>query len=73
MLVNRVFDADADSGVAFIRQVKGDEKLGKTPVLLVSGYQDAQATRSPAGAGWQSSARRRCNAGDDPAAGGAYL
>ena len=50
VLVNRVFDADSDSGVEFIRQVKSDEKLGKTPVMLVSNYEDAQAQAVAAGA-----------------------
>ena len=51
VLVNRVFDADSDSGIDFIRKVKADESQSKTPVLLVSNYEDAQAQAVEAGAG----------------------
>jgi CheY-like chemotaxis protein len=50
VLVNRLFDADGDSGIEFIRQIKGDEQVGKVPVLLVSNYEDAQAEAVAAGA-----------------------
>jgi CheY-like chemotaxis protein len=50
VLVNRLFDADGDSGIDFIRQVKGDDQVGKVPVLLVSNYEDAQAEAVAAGA-----------------------
>jgi two-component system, chemotaxis family, chemotaxis protein CheY len=42
VLVNRVFDADGASGLDFIKQVKSDEALTPTPVMLVSNYMDAQ-------------------------------
>jgi two-component system chemotaxis response regulator CheY len=50
VLVNRVFDADGDSGVDLIRRVKADEALRATPVLLVSNYADAQREAVEAGA-----------------------
>ncbi len=50
VLVNRVFDADGDSGVELIRRVKADEALRATPVLLVSNYADAQREAEAAGA-----------------------
>jgi two-component system chemotaxis response regulator CheY len=50
VLVNRVFDADGGSGIDFIRQVKGDEELKVTPVMLVSNYADAQEQAVAAGA-----------------------
>jgi two-component system, chemotaxis family, chemotaxis protein CheY len=50
VLVNRVFDADGDSGVDLIRRVKADEALRAVPVLLVSNYADAQREAVEAGA-----------------------
>ena len=50
VLVNRVFDADGDSGVELIRRIKADEALRATPVLLVSNYADAQRQAVEAGA-----------------------
>ncbi len=50
VLVNRVFDADGDSGVDLIRQIKADEALQTTPILLVSNYADAQEEATAAGA-----------------------
>ena len=46
VLVNRILDADGDSGVDLIRQIKADDALRATPVLLVSNYADAHARRS---------------------------
>jgi two-component system chemotaxis response regulator CheY len=42
VLVNRVFDADGDSGLDLIRAIKGDEQLRPVPVMLVSNFADAQ-------------------------------
>lgn len=42
VLVNRVFDADGDSGLALIEQIKQDDALQRVPVMLVSNYADAQ-------------------------------
>jgi CheY-like chemotaxis protein len=50
VLVNRVFDADGDSGVELIRRIKTDEALRATPVMLVSNYTDAQREAVEAGA-----------------------
>ena len=50
VLVNRVFDADGDSGVDFIRKLKADAALAATPVMLVSNYADAQKEAVAAGA-----------------------
>ncbi len=50
VLVNRVFDADGDSGVELIRRIKADEALRATPVMLVSNYADAQKQAVEAGA-----------------------
>jgi len=50
VLVNRIFDADGDSGVDLIRRVKADEGLRTTPVLLISNYADAQNEAAEAGA-----------------------
>jgi PleD family two-component response regulator len=50
VLVNRVYDADGSPGLELIRQVKGDEALKQTPVMLVSNYDDAQREAVAAGA-----------------------
>jgi two-component system chemotaxis response regulator CheY len=50
VLVNRVFDADGSSGLELIKQIKGDEALAPTPVMLVSNYTDAQKQAMEAGA-----------------------
>ena len=50
VLVNRVFDADGDSGLDLIRQIRADEALRTTPVLLISNYTDAQQQAAAAGA-----------------------
>jgi CheY-like chemotaxis protein len=42
VLVNRVFDEDGGDGLAFIRQLKQDPKLGRTPVMLISNYPESQ-------------------------------
>lgn len=49
VLVNRVFDADGDSGVDFIKTCKIDGGV-LTPMMLVSDYADAQAAAVEAGA-----------------------
>jgi two-component system chemotaxis response regulator CheY len=50
VLVNRVFDANGDSGLDLIRQVKTDEQLRRVPVMLVSNFADAQQQAVAAGA-----------------------
>ncbi|MGL4554656.1 MAG: hypothetical protein ACRC33_26115 [Gemmataceae bacterium] len=48
VLVNRVFDADGDSGLELIKAVKASAPA--QPVMLVSNYADAQAEAQAAGA-----------------------
>jgi two-component system chemotaxis response regulator CheY len=50
VMVNRVFDADADSGIALIEKVKAIGKYQKLPVLLISNHQDAQTQAQAFGA-----------------------
>jgi CheY-like chemotaxis protein len=50
VLVNRLFDADGGSGIEFVKQAKGDDKLRETPVMLVSNHADAQREAIEAGA-----------------------
>jgi CheY-like chemotaxis protein len=42
VLVNRIFDRDGASGLAFISQLKEDAALAAIPVMLVSNYAEAQ-------------------------------
>ena len=48
VLVNRVFDADGDSGLEFIRKLASEPT--RVPVMLVSNFADAQAQAVEAGA-----------------------
>ena len=48
VLVNRVFDADGDSGLDFIRRLR--QGSPGVPVMLVSNYEDAQREAIEAGA-----------------------
>jgi CheY-like chemotaxis protein len=50
VLVNRRLDADGSSGLEVIQQIKADETLRQTPVMLVSNYEDAQKEAVEAGA-----------------------
>jgi two-component system chemotaxis response regulator CheY len=50
VLVNRVFDANGDSGLKLINRLKADSTLKNTPVMLISNYPDAQADAQAAGA-----------------------
>jgi CheY-like chemotaxis protein len=49
-VVNRVFDADGDSGLDFIKQLKGDPKLKQIPVMLISNFPEFQQEAQAAGA-----------------------
>lgn len=40
VLVNRIFDADGDEGLAFIKTLKDDPKFAQLPVMLVTNYRD---------------------------------
>ena len=48
VLVNRVFDANGDSGLDFIRRMKSETP--NVPVMLVSNFADAQAQAVESGA-----------------------
>ena len=50
ILVNRIFDADGDSGIEFVKSVKKASTVSKIPVMLVSNYADAQERAIQAGA-----------------------
>jgi CheY-like chemotaxis protein len=50
VLVNRLFDVDHDSGIEFIKRVKGDAATQAVPVMLVSNLEDAQAQAAAVGA-----------------------
>ena len=50
VLVNRLFDADGDSGLAFISQLKEDPALAGVSVMLVSNYPDVQKQAEARGA-----------------------
>ena len=50
VLVNRVFDADRASGLAFLEDLRSDATLAKTPVMLISDYPDAQKQAEKLGA-----------------------
>lgn len=47
VLVNRIFDADGDSGLELIKRIKAESAV---PVMLVSNFADAQAQAQEAGA-----------------------
>ncbi len=50
ILVNRLLDADGDSGMEIIEALKSDESTATVPVMLVSNFSDAQQTATAAGA-----------------------
>jgi two-component system chemotaxis response regulator CheY len=50
VLVNRVLDADGDSGLSLIRRLQTDDATRAVPVMLVSNYADAQAEAAALGA-----------------------
>jgi two-component system chemotaxis response regulator CheY len=50
VLVNRIFDADGDSGLNLIRTVKSDEQLADVPIMLVSNFAECQQQAARAGA-----------------------
>lgn len=50
VLVNRIFDGNGESGLDFIRQLRGDSDAKETPVMLVSNYADAQQAALELGA-----------------------
>ena len=50
VLVNRIFDADGESGLDLIHAIKTDSGIGKVPIMLISNYADAQEKAVTAGA-----------------------
>jgi DNA-binding response OmpR family regulator len=50
VLINRIFDADGDSGLELIRRIGAEEGLRAPPVMLVSDHDDAQREAVAAGA-----------------------
>jgi CheY-like chemotaxis protein len=50
VLVNRIFDADGDSGLDVIRRLQANEKLRHVPVMLVSNYPEPQRQAQELGA-----------------------
>lgn len=50
VVVNRKLDRDGSDGLALIRQIKADEQLRATPVMLITNYAEYQAQAVAAGA-----------------------
>ena len=50
ILVNRVFDADGDSGLELIRRLQADDATRSMPVMLITNYPAAQAEATALGA-----------------------
>ena len=50
VLVNRVVDADASSGLDLVKRLKREQSLQDIPVMLVSNLEDAQREAITAGA-----------------------
>jgi len=42
VLINRKLDADYTDGAEILKAIKNDEALAKTPVMVVSNYEEAQ-------------------------------
>ena len=50
ILVNRVIDADGDSGLELIRRLLADDATRSVPVMLITNYPAAQAEAAALGA-----------------------
>lgn len=50
VLINRKLDRDYSDGLEILKQIKADEKLASTPVMLVTNYPDHQDAAVAAGA-----------------------
>ena len=50
VLINRKLDRDYSDGIEIIRQIKSDEALSSTPVMLLSNYAEYQQEAVKAGA-----------------------
>lgn len=50
VIINRKLDRDHSDGMDILQDIKSDEQLQDTPVMLLSNYEDAQAAAIDAGA-----------------------
>lgn len=50
VLVNRKLDQDYSDGLDIIKAIKADEALARTPVMLITNYEDHQQAAVAAGA-----------------------
>ncbi len=50
ILINRIFDANGDSGLDLIKKLKADPALAATPTMLISNFPEAQQEAQSAGA-----------------------
>ena len=50
VLVNRKLDQDYSDGLDIIKAIKADAALARTPVMLITNYEDHQATAVDVGA-----------------------
>ena len=50
VLINRKLDQDYSDGLDIIKTIKADTALAKTPVMLITNYEDHQADAVAAGA-----------------------
>lgn len=50
VLINRVFDANGDEGLALIKRIKSDGELADAPVMLISNYAQFQIEAERMGA-----------------------
>lgn len=50
VLINRLIFADDSDGMVLVRAMQADEKLRRTPVMMISNFADAQARAVAAGA-----------------------
>ncbi len=50
VLINRVFDANGESGLELIKRLKAHEETKDTPVMLISNYPEAQEAAVALGA-----------------------
>jgi CheY-like chemotaxis protein len=50
VLVNRKLDQDYSDGLDIVKSVKADASLAKTPVMLITNYEDHQSVAVAAGA-----------------------
>ncbi len=50
VLINRKLDTDYTDGMLILKMIKADPQLAKTPVMIVSNFEDAQRAAVAAGA-----------------------